>query len=357
MAMITIPARWPSTPLTRFRSIQASPQNRYKIENGRQKLLESSKFRSGRCFSSFAPSRSTFYPTETANARPTSSVSDLEISKFSKLSKTWWDQKHNPLVAMNPIRVKYIVNHVLAQKKNQRLLPSSKSGTAADRDYHQAHVLPPLTGLRALDIGCGGGLLAESLARLGATVTAIDPSTELVETAKLHAKLHPLTRAIDYRGGWTVEQLASEPDHLLGASFDIICLSEVIEHVTDVDAILASVASLLTPLDGVLFMSTLNRTVKSQIMAIIGAEYVMRYVPAGTHDWSQFRSPGEVQELMKRAGLTQVDVCGMVVAAPPLLLRQQWQWRLTPDDTDVNWIGAYGHDTTRLAAGEEAPTD
>jgi 2-polyprenyl-6-hydroxyphenyl methylase / 3-demethylubiquinone-9 3-methyltransferase len=251
------------------------------------------------------------------------------------------------------------VDHVLAQTKNRRQFPTSFSlGTAADRNNHQeTQVLPPLTGLRALDVGCGGGLLAESLARLGATVTAIDPSTALVETAKVHSKLHPLTRAIDYRGGWTVEQLASEPEHLLGANFDIICLSEVIEHVTNVDAILASVATLLNPSDGVLFVSTLNRTIKSQIMAIFGAEYVMRYVPAGTHDWNQFRSPGEVQALMERAGLTQVDVCGMVVDAPPLLLRQQWQWRLTPDDTDVNWIGAYGHATTRLAEGEKAATE
>ena len=255
-----------------------------------------------------------------------SSVSQAEVHKFSEFSKTWWDPRQNPLIGMNAVRVGYIVDQI-------RKVGSD--GSAPQQS-------PPLHALKALDVGCGGGLLSESLARLGANVTAVDPSTELVKQAQQHAILDPKTQTIDYRGGCTVEELArekfshsSDDDGL----YDVICLLEVIEHVTDIPAILNAAHSLLKPDTGRLFVSTMNRTVKSNLIAIIGAEYVMRYLPPGTHDWNQFRSPAEVQTLMNDAGLEQVDVQGMIITSPPI--GGKWSWKLDPDDVDVNWIGAY----------------
>lgn len=247
-----------------------------------------------------------------------SSVSASEVSKFSQFSKTWWDPRENPLIAMNTIRVEYIVNQLSNNNTPEKIFLSD----------------PPLAGLEALDVGCGGGLLSESLARLGANVTAIDPSEDLVFQAKRHAQLDPRTKAIDYRGGWTVEKLAQESE----TKFDIICLLEVIEHVNDADLVLSSIQSLLKP-NGKLFLSTLNRTLKSKAIAIVGAECVMRYLPVGTHDWNQFRSPEEVSELAERAGLEEMDVSGMVLTSPPIC--GQWNWRLDPKDRDINWIGTY----------------
>jgi ubiquinone biosynthesis O-methyltransferase len=256
---------------------------------------------------------------------------------------------------MNSIRVEYIVNNLVPllettvhQTHNH---PSRKSNNNPNNDNNNNNnnnnssrrrpppPPPPLLGLSALDVGCGGGLLSESLARLGAKVTAVDPSIQLVEQAKKHAQLDPKTQqAIEYRGGCTVEQLAEENKHA-ERLYDVICLLEVIEHVTDVDSILSSVKSLLKPDTGRLFVSTMNRTVKSNIVAIVGAEYVMGYLPIGTHDWNSFRSPSEVQQLMERAGMEQVDVQGMVITSPPFC--GEWHWKLDRNDLDVNWIGMY----------------
>jgi 2-polyprenyl-6-hydroxyphenyl methylase/3-demethylubiquinone-9 3-methyltransferase len=257
------------------------------------------------------------YLAPTCTTRQFSSVSASEVSKFSQFSKTWWDPRENPLIGMNSIRVEYI--------KDQILLSSDKGLPLVDY---------PLSGLTALDVGCGGGLLSESLARLGASVTAIDPSVELVEQAQHHSQLDPRTRSIDYRGGWSVERLAEESN----TKYDVICILEVIEHVADVDSVFSSISSLLQP-KGKLFLSTLNRTAKSKALAVVGAEYVMRYLPVGTHDWSQFRSPEEVESLMETTGLEEMDVTGMVLTSPPLW--GQWNWQLDPKDTDINWIGTY----------------
>lgn len=243
-----------------------------------------------------------------------SSVSEKEVSKFSGLKKTWWDPRQNPLIGMNPIRVQYITNNT----------------TCA------------LSGLKILDVGSGGGILSESLARLGGNVTALEPSYTLVEHAQKHAGLDPKTRNIKYKGGCSIEQLASNEkirEESEACLYDVICILEVLEHVENIDSILSAARSLLKPNTGRLFVSTLNRTIKSQMMAIIGAEYIMRYLPPGTHDWNQFRSPNEVELLMNRVGMQQVDVQGLVVTKPPLW--GQWDWKLDRKDTDVNWIGTY----------------
>jgi len=265
-------------------------------------------------------------------------VSQAEVTKFSEFSKSWWDPQKNPLIGMNSIRVEYIVDEMQktsasadANTNNDIPIDDGEQSSQLSRERHLS-----LSGLKALDVGCGGGLLSESLARLGADVVAVDPSHTLVEHAKRHADMDPRTRSIDYRGGCTIEELAQEtPD----PSFDVICILEVVEHVTDVESILSSAKSLLKPNTGRLFLSTMNRTIKSQMVAIIGAEYVMGYLPPGTHDWNQFRSPQEVEELMSGAGLQQVDVQGMVVAKPPF--QGRWEWKLDRVDTDVNWIGTY----------------
>lgn len=257
------------------------------------------------------------------SSRQLSSVSATEVGKFSDLSKTWWDPRQNPLIGMNSIRMEYIQHQLINHNESTKI--------SADP------AVSPLKGRRALDVGCGGGLLSESLARLGADVTAVDPSEQLVEAAKMHGKLDPRTRSINYKGGCSVEQLAgyiqTDDD-----KFDVICLLEVLEHVTDPDSIVSSIHSLLKP-DGILFLSTLNRTAKSKLAAIIGAEYIMGYLPVGTHNWNEFRSPQEVQKILQRNGFNQVDVCGMVLTTPPLCGR--WNWKLDPHDMDINWIGTY----------------
>ena len=247
-----------------------------------------------------------------------SSISETEVAKFSELSKTWWDPKENPLIGMNGIRVGYIMDQMSSERS--------------------------LKGKRALDVGCGGGLLSESLARLGANVTGVEPSQELAKQARLHAQLDPRTRTIDYREGWTVEQLAAEVEETNAEKYDMICCLEVIEHVTAVDSILSSMKRLLKP-DGKLFLSTINRTIKSKAVAIVGAEYIMRYLPVGTHDWYQFKSPDELRVLVEANGLEEVDVQGMVLTSPPF--QGRWDWALSTDDTDINWIGTY-----QLASGE-----
>ena len=261
-----------------------------------------------------------------------SSVSSSEVGKFSALSKTWWDPTQNPLIGMNGIRMQYIQQQVW-----QKLHPTKEQ---------PSH--PPLTGFKVLDVGCGGGLLSESLARLGAQVTAIDPSMELVDAARFHSQLDPRTRQIDFRGGTSVEELAAvTSSHQDDAQqqqqqgqeqYDIICLLEVLEHVTDPNSMLTSIHSLLKP-NGLFFLSTLNRTVKSKVVAIWGAEYIMRYLPVGTHDWTQFRSPEDVQKLMESNGFQEAHVTGMVLNSPPVW--GNWDWRLDESDVDINWIGTY----------------
>ena len=259
------------------------------------------------------------------------SVSSREVDKFSSLDNDWWDATKNPLIHLNSIRVQYIQDMV-ARHLGPSDHGSSEAPAGSQRIQKQGR--GPLQGIQALDIGCGGGLACESLARLGATVTGVDPSESLIQAAKRHSQLDPRTQSIHYIGGRTAEDLALQQP----SSFDVICLLEVIEHATDVQSLVQATSDLLKP-NGLLFVSTINRTVKSYFLTILGAEYVMRYIPVGTHDWTKYLSPEEVNRLASAASMTPLDATGMVLAKPPLL--GTWDWKLAAHDLDVNWIGTY----------------
>eukprot|EP00622_Pseudochattonella_farcimen_P002771 FR737783.1.p1 GENE.FR737783.1~~FR737783.1.p1 ORF type:complete len:205 (+),score=16.67 FR737783.1:2-616(+) len=189
-----------------------------------------------------------------------------------------------------------------------------------------------LTGMRAVDVGCGGGLLSESLARLGATVVGIDPTSLAVDAAIAHAAVDPLTAVIDYRNT-TVEHLVAS-----GETFDLVCGLEVVEHTLDPDAFVASCAALVRP-GGALVMSTLNRNPKSFALAIAAAEYATRLVPPGTHEWQRFRTPQEMTSAMKSAGLVVSKPTGIIFDLAKLLPPTSPDaWVLSETDTDVNYI-------------------
>ena len=229
-----------------------------------------------------------------------------EVARFAKLAGEWWDANgpFKPLHRINPLRLTYIRDQLC-----RRFVRDPKQGGS-------------LKGLSVLDIGCGGGLVAEPLARLGAAVTGIDPAPENVEAAKAHAKGAGLD--IAYRPV-TAEAFAVE-----GGTFDAVLLLEVVEHVPDVPLFLKSVAPLVKP-GGVMILSTLNRTLKAYALAIVGAELILRWLPAGTHDWNRFVTPEELRVALARAGLTVSDVTGMVYNP----LADEW---LLSRDTGVNYF-------------------
>ncbi len=276
--------------------------------------------------------------SSSTSSSTSSSVSSDEVSKFSSMAKTWWDPDQNPLISMNPKRMQFIIQTL---RQNHRLL--HMDGTTRNHK--------PLTGLKALDVGCGGGLLSESLARLGAQVTAIDPSEQVANAAYEHSKLDPSTsNGIEYKGGTSVEDLDYQLNTMEKCSneslFDVVCILEVIEHATDPMSLVQSATSLLKKptIDnpsggGMLFVSTINRTVKSYGIAILGGEYVTRKLPIGTHTWDQFKSPEEISSLVGTFGLKEVDVNGMLLKPPFFDL----SWELSKTDFDVNWIGAYSY--------------
>jgi 2-polyprenyl-6-hydroxyphenyl methylase/3-demethylubiquinone-9 3-methyltransferase len=206
------------------------------------------------------------------------SVDPAEIAKFEAMAEAWWDPngKFRPLHRLNPVRLAYIRDQAC-----QRFGRDAKSPN-------------PLDGLDLLDIGCGGGLLSEPMARMGARVVGIDASHRNIAIAGLHAQRMGLT--IDYRCQ-TVEALAESGER----RFDIVLNMEVIEHVADVEGFMAASVGLLKP-GGMMIVATLNRTAKSYALAIVGAEYLLRWLPRGTHDWKRFLRPSELAHLIARAG-------------------------------------------------------
>ncbi|MBK1697128.1 MULTISPECIES: bifunctional 2-polyprenyl-6-hydroxyphenol methylase/3-demethylubiquinol 3-O-methyltransferase UbiG [Alphaproteobacteria] len=236
------------------------------------------------------------------------SVDPQEIGKFARMAESWWDPEGDmkPLHALNPVRVGYIRDR-LATRLTQTQAPGES--------------LQPLAGISILDVGCGAGLLAEPLARLGARVTGIDASAEAVKTGKAHAEMQGL--AIDYRIG-TVEALAET-----GQQFDAVTIMEVIEHVPDVDTFLATCGRLVRP-GGLAVVSSVNRTAKSFLLAKVGAEYLLGWLPRGTHDWRRFVKPSEAARGLRAGGLRMAEVAG--VAFDPLT-----GWH-TARDSDVNYM-------------------
>ena len=233
-------------------------------------------------------------------------VDPAEAAKFDHLARDWWDPA-GPMRALhriNPLRLGFIRDE------------------ACRRFGRQAREPFPLAGLSALDVGCGAGLLSEPLARMGAAVTAIDPAAATLAAARRHAKAGGL--AIDYRGD-TIEALVAS-----GATFDLVVAMEVVEHVTDVDAFIRATAAVVRP-GGLLLLATLNRTLRSFALAIVGAEYVLGWLPRGTHDWERFVTPDELRDAVEKTGLIGFRTRGMVFN--PLAN----EWRLAAD-TAVNYL-------------------
>lgn len=238
------------------------------------------------------------------------SVDPAEVAKFSAMAEEWWDPagKFAPLHKFNPIRLTFIRD-------------------AAARHFgRDAQKVRPFTGLAALDIGCGGGLLSEPMTRLGFDVLGIDPSEKNIGIASAHA------RAADV----PVTYLATTAEALArrGGAYDLILDMEVIEHVADIRAHLRTCTSLLKP-GGLMFVATLNKTLKSLALAKIGAEYVLRWLPPGTHDWNRFVEPKTLRRLLEECGLNPLKTQG--VAFDPLA----WDWRLS-SDVDVNYMVVAG---------------
>lgn len=232
-----------------------------------------------------------------------------EIAKFEAMAAEWWDPdgKFRPLHLMNPCRLDYLVEQIAAE---------------FERDLDSPR---PFAGLRLLDIGCGGGLLSEPMARLGADVLGADAAGRNVEVARIHAAQSGLE--IDYRNV-TAEALVEA-----GETFDVVLNMEVVEHVADPAAYLSACRALLRP-GGLHLCSTINRNAKSFAFAIVGAEYVMRWLPRGTHDWRKFITPDELHALLEQAGLDPVDRKGFVFN--PL----SWGWSISDRDLSVNYVTA-----------------
>lgn len=239
----------------------------------------------------------------------TTTVDPSEIAKFEAMAAEWWDPngKFKPLHMMNPVRLDYITSQIAAE---------------FDRDLGRPRAFE---GLRVLDIGCGGGLLCEPMARLGATVVGVDAGGSNIPVAQAHARQSGLE--IDYRHT-TAEALAEASEQ-----FDVILNMEVVEHVTNPSAYLTACQRLLKP-GGLHLCSTINRNAKSFAAAIVGAEYVMRWLPKGTHDWAKFITPDELYDLLRRAGFDPVDRKGFQFN--PV----SWKWSLSDRDLSVNYVTA-----------------
>jgi 2-polyprenyl-6-hydroxyphenyl methylase/3-demethylubiquinone-9 3-methyltransferase len=239
----------------------------------------------------------------------TTTIDPAEVAKFEAMAAEWWDPngKFKPLHLMNPCRLDYITSQIAAEFDRNLAGPA------------------PFAGLRIHDIRRGGGLLSEPMARLGATVVGADAAPRNIPVAQVHAEQSGLT--IDYRHT-TAEDMAAA-----GEQFDVVLNMEVVEHVADPLAYLTACQQLLKP-GGLMICSTLNRNPKSFLMAIIGAEWVMRWLPKGTHDWAKFITPDELYGLIRQAGLDPVDKKGMVFN--PV----SWRWAVSDRDLSVNYVTA-----------------
>jgi 2-polyprenyl-6-hydroxyphenyl methylase / 3-demethylubiquinone-9 3-methyltransferase len=245
--------------------------------------------------------------SQTTQIPHTSTVDPAEVERFSRIAEEWWDPtgKFAPLHRLGPVRIGFIRDRAAAHWSRDAL-----SGA-------------PLQGLSVLDVGCGGGLLSEPMARLGATVTGLDASARNIAVAALHAERQGLD--IDYRQG-TAEALARGDGR-----FDIVLALEIVEHVADVDLFLASCSRLVKP-GGLLFLSTLNRTAKAWALAIAGAEYVLGWLPRGTHDWKKFLKPSEIVRGLEAGGIDTKEIVGVVYS--PF----SRAWSLNRTDLDVNYM-------------------
>ena len=233
-----------------------------------------------------------------------SSVNKKEIEKFSKMAAEWWDPsgKFKPLHKFNPIRIRYIKENII----NSFKLKSKKK---------------PLDKINILDIGCGGGLLSEPMTRLGANVTGIDASSKNINIAKLHAKKNKLK----------INYLCSSPEKLkIQKKFDVILNMEIVEHVEDINFFINSCSKLLKK-NGLMFVATLNKTLKSYLFAIIGAEYVLRWLPIGTHDWEKFVKPEDLKKILNKNNLKLEKLDGMNFN----IISDEWS---VSSDTSINYI-------------------
>jgi 2-polyprenyl-6-hydroxyphenyl methylase / 3-demethylubiquinone-9 3-methyltransferase len=233
-----------------------------------------------------------------------SSVNKKEIEKFSKMAAEWWDPngKFKPLHKFNPIRIQYIKENIIG---NFKLKIKKK----------------PLDKINILDIGCGGGLLSEPITRLGANVTGIDASSKNINIAKLHAKKNKLK----------INYMCSSPERLkIKKKFDVILNMEIVEHVEDINFFINSCSKLLKK-NGLMFVATLNKTLKSYMFAIIGAEYVLRWLPIGTHDWEKFVKPETLKKILSKNNLKLEKLNGMNFN----IIKDEWS---LSSDTSINYI-------------------
>ena len=235
------------------------------------------------------------------------SINKKEIEKFSKMASEWWNPegKFKPLHKFNPIRIKYIKQNII---NNFKLKNKTK----------------PLSGISILDIGCGGGLLSEPMARLGASVTGIDASDKNIKIAKLHSKKNKLK----------INYLISSPEKLrIKKKFDVILNMEIVEHVEDIDFFLRSCSKLLKK-NGLMFVATINKTLKSYVFAIVGAEYILRWLPIGTHEWEKFVNPEYLKKILAKYKLHLDKMNGMNFN----ILKDEWN---ISKDLSVNYIGIF----------------
>jgi len=244
-------------------------------------------------------------------AKTTSTVDPEEVERFSRIASEWWNPqgKFKPLHVIGPLRIQYILDRIAEIRSAEMQILHSAFPQSAS-----------LEGVSLLDIGCGGGLICEPMARLGAQVTGVDASEKNIAVASLHAKQSGL--GIDYR---------CTPVEAMTEMFDVVLALEIVEHVADVEAFVKAACARVKP-GGLMVWSTINRTPKSYALAIVGAEYILRWLPIGTHTWKKFLKPHELVNALRGNGIEVLDMTGMVMS--PLT----FTWRLDKNDLEVNYL-------------------